>query len=145
MFSLSFHDESDLVLQACSWSSQTTWEKVLCALLSATSPAMERVNSAARRTTAGATATPSSLSATAPTWTSKRWKRVWRGSQRHGGSSTKSLRNQVTKPCRRWELLPPPSALHGSFKCRKLKLLEYESFIQGGREWWWIQVLYLHH
>lgn len=47
--------------------------------------------------TAGATVTPSSPSATALIWTSKPWRRAWRGSRRRGRSSIKSLRNQVAK------------------------------------------------
>lgn len=132
--------------QACSWSCQTTWERISCVLPSATSPAMARVSSTARTTTAGATVTPSSPSVTVPTWTSKPWRRVCRGSQRLGGSSTRSLRNQVTQSHGKQQLFSCFNfALQGCFVYGNSNFVYYKLFICKGRAQGWIQILHLEH
>lgn len=115
--------------QASKWSFQTIWGKVLFKLLSATLPAMGRVNLSARTMTAGAAVTPSFLNVTAHIWTSRPWRRAWRGSRRHGGFCSRSLRNQVGKTDNREDL--PFTAAAVNIKAIKTSM---RSLTQRGSE-----------
>jgi len=70
-------------------------ETLLSKQLLVTLPAMEREHLSAETMTVGASVTPSSQSATAPTWIFRPWRKAFCESLNHGLLPTKSLKIQV--------------------------------------------------